>query len=57
MTYDEQADAFALDLESLIYRYTEEFDLLEETMIGILINAATRLAQPVEWDLGDEMLD
>jgi|TARA_R100000084_G_scaffold35805_2_gene14346 hypothetical protein len=57
MTYDEQADAFALDLESLIYRYTEEFDLLEETMIGVLINAATRLAQPVEWDLGDEMLD
>ena len=57
MKYDEQADAFAIDLDRLIHRYSEEFDLLDETMIGVLQVAASALAQPVEWDLGDDMLD
>lgn len=34
--YDEQTDAFRFDLDSLVYRYIDEFDINTITMIGAL---------------------
>ena len=55
--YDEQADAFAGELDQLVDRFRNEFDLLDETMVGILHARIVALSTPTEWDLGDDMLD
>jgi hypothetical protein len=34
--YDEQTDAFRFDLDSLVYRYIDEFDINTITIIGAL---------------------
>jgi hypothetical protein len=34
--YDEQTDSFRMDLENLIYRYIDEYDLNTITLIGAL---------------------
>ena len=34
--YDEQTDAFRFDLDSLVYRYMDEFDINTITIIGAL---------------------
>ena len=34
--YDEQTDAFRFDLDNLIYRYIDEFDINTITIIGAL---------------------
>ena len=34
--YDEQTDSFRMDLENLIYRYIDEYDINTITMIGAL---------------------
>tara|TARA_B100000963_G_scaffold350817_1_gene361572 strand:- start:1549 stop:1791 length:243 start_codon:yes stop_codon:yes gene_type:complete len=55
--YHEQIDAFTIELDNLITRYRNEFDLHLETLIGALEMAKTVLLQPMEIDLGSEMLD
>jgi hypothetical protein len=56
-SYHEQVDAFSMDLDNLIARYQEEFDLTVETMVGCLECAKAALAQPMIIDMGTEMLD
>jgi hypothetical protein len=34
--YDEQTDAFRIDLDNLIYKYIDEYDINTITMIGAL---------------------
>ena len=34
--YDEQTDAFRFDLDSLVYRYIDEFDINTFVMVGAL---------------------
>lgn len=34
--YDEQTDSFRIDLENLIYRYIDEYDINTITMIGAM---------------------
>lgn len=34
--YDEQTDAFIFDLDELIYRYLDEFDINTYVMVGAL---------------------
>jgi hypothetical protein len=34
--YDEQTDSFRMDLENLIYRYIDEYDINTITIIGAL---------------------
>jgi hypothetical protein len=34
--YDEQTDSFRMDLDNLIYRYIDEYDLNTITLIGAL---------------------
>jgi hypothetical protein len=36
MDYNEQTNAFALDLNSLVTRYIKEFDLNIQTIVGVL---------------------
>ena len=55
--YHEQVDAFAIDLDNLITRYRNEFDLHLETLVGSLEMAKATLLQPMEFDLGSEMLE
>lgn len=55
--YNEQADAFAIELDQLVKRFRNEFDLLDETMVGVLHATIIALSTPTEWDLGDDMLD
>ena len=41
--YDEQTDAFRFDLDNLVDRYLEEFDINTLTMIGALQEKANEL--------------
>ena len=34
--YDEQTDAFRIDLDNLVYRYIDEFDINTIVMVGAL---------------------
>ena len=34
--YDEQTDSFRIDLENLVYRYIDEYDINTITIIGAL---------------------
>lgn len=34
--YDEQTDSFRMDLDNLVYRYIDEYDINTITMIGAL---------------------
>jgi len=34
--YDEQTDSFRMDLENLIYRYIDEYDINTITIVGAL---------------------
>jgi hypothetical protein len=36
LDYDEQTDSFRMDLENLIYRYIDEYDINTITIIGAL---------------------
>jgi hypothetical protein len=62
--YDEQTDAFRFDLDSLIIRYLEEFDINTITMIGAfqekieeLVNSGNIEFEIDDEDLGDEPFD
>jgi len=42
--YDEQTDSFRIDLENLIYRYIDEYDINTITIIGALQEKIVELA-------------
>ena len=42
--YDEQTDSFRMDLESLIYRYIDEYDINTLTIIGALQEKVVELS-------------
>ena len=42
--YDEQTDSFRMDLENLIYRYIDEYDLNTITIIGALQEKVVELS-------------
>lgn len=42
--YDEQTDSFRMDLENLIYRYIDEYDINTITIIGALQEKIVELA-------------
>ena len=42
--YDEQTDSFRIDLENLIYRYVDEYDINTITIIGALQEKVVELA-------------
>ena len=42
--YDEQTDSFRIDLENLIYRYIDEYDINTITIIGALQEKVVELA-------------
>lgn len=58
--YDEQTDAFRMDLDNLIYKYVDEYDINTITMIGALQEKIVELSDEgnVEFesdiDLDDE---
>jgi len=54
--YHEQIDAFTMDLDNLIARYLNEFDLHMETIVGCLEIAKNSVSDPMIIDLGSEML-
>mgnify|MGYP005677846615 FL=1 len=56
MPYHEQVDAFNIDLDNLITRYRNEFELTLETMIGCLEVAKVSISDPMIMDLGRELL-
>lgn len=56
-SYHQQVDAFSMELDNLINRFHNEFDLTLETMVGCLECAKTVIAQPMIVDLGSEMLE
>jgi len=50
--YDEQTDSFRMDLENLIYRYIDEYDINTITIIGALQEKVVELANEgnIEFD-------
>jgi hypothetical protein len=42
--YDEQTDSFRMDLENLIYRYIDEYDINTLTIIGALQEKVVELS-------------
>ena len=57
MEYHEQVDAFSMELENLINRFQNEFDLTLETMVGCLECTKVVLSQPMIIDMGSEILE
>ena len=55
--YDEQTDAFRFELDDLVERYLQEFDINTITMIGALQEKMQELIQFGNCDMGDEMLE
>ncbi|MDO7614112.1 MAG: hypothetical protein MUQ75_07720 [Crocinitomicaceae bacterium] len=57
--YDEQTDSFCMDLENLIYRYVEEYDLNTITIIGALQAQVEQLSNSgiVEFEVDDDFFD
>ena len=57
--YDEQTDSFCMDLENLIYRYVEEYDLNTITIIGALQNQVEQLSNSgiIEFEVDDDFFD
>ncbi len=56
--YDEQTDAFRFDLDDLVYRYIDEFDINTFVMVGALQEKIQELLDvgngEMEIDLDDE---
>ena len=55
--YDEQTDAFRFELDDIVKRYKEEFDINTFVMIGALQEKMQELIEDGNFDLGDEMFD
>lgn len=51
--YDEQTDSFRMDLENLIYRYIDEYDINTITIIGALQEKIVELSNEgdIEMDI------
>ena len=54
--YNEQTDAFRFELDDLVDRYKQEFDINTFVMIGALREKMQELIEAGNFDLGDEML-
>tara|TARA_B100000989_G_scaffold62835_1_gene43357 strand:+ start:5078 stop:5293 length:216 start_codon:yes stop_codon:yes gene_type:complete len=56
--YDEQTDAFRFDLDDLIYRYIDEFDINTYVMVGALQEKIKELLEAndseIEMDFEDD---
>ena len=56
--YDEQTDSFRIDLDNLVYRYIDEYDINTITMIGALQEKIQELVEvgnsEMDLDLDDE---
>jgi hypothetical protein len=50
--YDEQTDAFRIDLDNLVYRYIDEFDINTFVMVGALQEKIQELL-----DVGNSEMD
>ena len=50
--YDEQTDAFRMDLDNLVFRYIDEYDINTITMIGALQEKIQELCEEgnIEFD-------
>ena len=55
--YDEQTDAFRFELDDLVERYKQEFDINTFVMIGAFQEKIKELIDAGNSDMGDEMLD
>ena len=55
--YDEQTDAFRFELDDLVDRYKQEFDINTFVMIGAFQEKIKELIDAGNIDMGDEMLD
>ena len=59
--YDEQTDAFRFDLDSLVYRYIDEFDINTFVMVGALQEKIQELLEigngEMDLDLDDDDLN
>lgn len=49
--YDEQTDSFRMDLENLIYRYIDEYDINTITIIGALQEKIVELSNEGNTDM------
>jgi len=54
--YNEQTDAFRFELDDLVDRYKQEFDINTFVMIGALREKMQELIEEGNCDMGDEML-
>jgi hypothetical protein len=56
--YDEQTDAFRFDLDNLVYRYIDEFDINTFVMVGALQEKIQELLEigngEMDLDLDDD---
>jgi hypothetical protein len=57
--YDEQTDAFRFDLDDMINRYLEEFDLNIITIIGALQEKVENLSNSgeIEFEMDDDFFE
>lgn len=57
--YDEQTDAFRFDLDDMINRYLEEFDLNVITIIGALQEKVENLSNSgdIEFEMDEDFFD
>lgn len=57
--YDEQTDAFRFDLDDLVNRYFQEFDLNSITIIGALQEKIQELYEDgnVEFEMDDDFFE
>lgn len=53
--YDEQTDSFRMDLENLIYRYIDEYDINTITMIGALQEKIIELSNEGNVEFEDDI--
>jgi hypothetical protein len=53
--YDEQTDSFRFDLENLIYRYLDEYDINTITIIGALQEKIVELSNEGNFDFETEI--
>jgi hypothetical protein len=53
--YDEQTDSFRFDLENLIYRYIDEYDINTITIIGALQEKIVELSTEGNVDFETDM--
>lgn len=57
--YDEQTDAFRFELDNLIERFLEEFDLNTITLVGALTEKTKELLEvgSIEFEMDEDFFD